>query len=156
MSANARIDVRPARPADRDVWVAMRTALWPDGAHEHAAEVDRFFAEPDPRWEQGALLAWSGETAVGFVEVSVRPSAEGCESRHVGYVEGWYVAPPARRTGVGRALVRAAEGWSSERGCVELASDTEPENVTSRDAHVACGFEDAGLVRCFRKPIGER
>ena len=36
---------------------------------------------------------------------------------------------------------------------VELASDAEPENEVSARAHAALGFEDAGLIRCFRKDL---
>jgi len=45
---------------------------------------------------------------VGFVEVSLRPYAEGCDTRPVGYLEGGYVAPEWRGQGIGRALVEAA------------------------------------------------
>ena len=29
------------------------------------------------------------------------------------------------------------------------------DNELSRLAHLACGFEDVALVRCFRKPLYE-
>jgi len=68
----------------------------------------------------------------------------------VAYLEGWFVAPEPRGQGGGRALVAAAEAWGREQGCRELASDTEHENDVSTAAHLALGFEDVGLVRCFR------
>lgn len=45
---------------------------------------------------------------MGFVEASLRPYAEGCDTRPVGYLEGGYVAPEWRGQGIGRALVEAA------------------------------------------------
>ena len=63
------------------------------------------------------------------------------------------VAKRYRNRGVGRALVEAAEQWAREQGCRELASDAQAGNEDSHRAHLACGFEDAGLVRCFRKVL---
>ena len=54
---------------------------------------------------------------------------------------------------IGRALVRAAEHWARAQGCMEMASDADPQNEASHRAHTACGFEDVGLVRCFHKPL---
>lgn len=145
--------VRPASPADREAWRRLRIALWPGDDDEHAAEIERHFECGAPRWPQEALLAELGSAVVGLAEVSVRPYAEGCATRDVGYLEGWYVVPEHRGRGVGRALVRAAEQWARDRGCTELASDAEPENAASKRAHAACGFEEVALIRCFRKPL---
>lgn len=145
--------MRAATPADRAAWLVLRAALWPGDDDEHAREIARLLERPDPRWPQEALLAELGGRVVGLAEVSVRPYAEGCATRGVGYLEGWYVDPAQRGKGVGRALVRAAEGWARAQGCSELASDSDPANELSLRAHAACGFEDVGLVRCFRKPL---
>jgi aminoglycoside 6'-N-acetyltransferase I len=76
----------------------------------------------------------------GFLEVSLRPYAWGCESSPVGYLEGWYVKPGVRRQGVGRALVTAAEEWARSKGCREMASDAEVENQVSEVAHGRLGY----------------
>ncbi len=91
--------------------------------------------------------------ALGIAELSIRPCAEGCNTSRVAYLEGWYVVPEARRRGVGRALVDAAEHWGRAQDCAEFASDTQIDNDVSIAAHRALGFEDAGLVRCFRKEL---
>lgn len=148
------ITVRSARPSDAEQWLRLRCALWPDGtAVEHAEEIARFFAggAPDPA---AVLLAEDpAGRAVGLAELSLRPCAEGCRTTPVAYLEGWYVAPEVRRTGVGGALVGAAEQWARAQGCSELASDTRVENDTSTAAHLALAFTDVGLVRCFRKIV---
>ncbi|MCA9438811.1 MAG: GNAT family N-acetyltransferase, partial [Candidatus Omnitrophica bacterium] len=103
---------------------------------------------------QAVFLATDDEgAAIGMAEVSIRPIAEGCRTNRVGYLEGWYVAPDHRRAGVGRLLVEAAETWSRAQGCTEFASDTESDNTPSRLAHRALGFEEVGVVRCFRKGL---
>lgn len=146
--------VRPVSPSDAETWVRMRTGLWPDAsAGEHAREVAEFFA--GALTEPAAVLLAIDEdaSAVGLVELSIRATAEGCRTNRIAYVEGWYVAPEARRSGVGRALIEAAEDWGRAHGCEELASDTEVANETSARAHRALGFEDAGAIRCFRKDL---
>ena len=135
----------------------MRAALWPEGSlAEHGAEVERLFDTPS-RWPQAVFVAEDDHgRLVGFAEVSIRPYAEGCATDRVGYLEGWYVTPEARRGGVGRALVEASEHWARAQGCTEFASDAEPSNELSAAAHRALGFTDVGLVRCFRKDLEDR
>lgn len=147
--------VRPAEPRDAEAWHRMRSALWPEEpSAEHREEIDRFFAGDFPRDPWAVLLAKEPDgRAIGFAELSVRPYAEGCRGTRVAYLEGWYVDPEARRRGVGRALLAAAEDWGRAQGCRELASDAAPENAVSRTAHRALGFADVGLVRCFRKDL---
>ena len=149
------VTIRPATAADTEAWLALRCALWPDGtAAEHRAEIEQYLAGAFPRGPWVALLAEDGDgRVVGLAEVSTRPCAEGCETTPVAYLEGWIVAEAVRRAGVGRALVDAAAAWGRERGCREFASDSEPENHVSAAAHQALGFEDAGLVRCFRMAL---
>jgi aminoglycoside 6'-N-acetyltransferase I len=146
--------VRAVEPTDVDAWLRMRCALWPDGSEdEHRGEIALLLAGKlgDPA---AAFLAEEERgRAVGFAELSVRPCAEGCRTTRVAYLEGWYVMPEARMQGVGRALVAAAEEWGRAQGCTEFASDTAVDNTGSAAAHLALGFEEAGLVRCFRKEL---
>lgn len=149
------ITVRRATSADSNAWLRMRCALWPDGSvAEHREEIDRFFAGQFPRDPWAVLLAESAEHVIlGLAELSIRPFAEGCLTRRVAYLEGWFVSPEARGLGVGRALLVAAQNWGREQGCTEMASDTQPDNEISCAAHRALGFTDVGLVRCFRKSL---
>ncbi|WP_245606073.1 GNAT family N-acetyltransferase [Thermus amyloliquefaciens] len=104
----------------------------------------------DPR--QAAFVAEVEGRLVGFVEVSLRPYAEGCATRPVGYLEGWYVAPEWRWQGIGRALVEAAEAWARARGCQEMASDAELGNLLGQEVHPP-GVPGGGADRAFRKDL---
>lgn len=145
--------IRSARESDRDAWERLRQAFWPSSSREHGETIDRYFAG-GAREPLEALLAFDeGGKAVGLIELSIRAYAEGCTTDRVAFVEGWYVAPGSRGHGVGAALIRAAEDWARARGCTELGSDTEAENTESAAAHVAVGFTETGVVRCFLKSV---
>jgi aminoglycoside 6'-N-acetyltransferase I len=129
----------------------LRHALWPDGTEmDHGREVERFFSGPQTA---PVLVAEDGSGLLGFAELSIRRYAEGCETDRVGFLEGWFVLPEARHRGVGRKLVAAAEAWARSAGCTEFGSDAEADNEASAAAHGALGFEDVGLIRCFRKDL---
>ena len=148
------VRVRPVTPSDAARWLELRRALWDEGTEsEHASDIAAFFtgrsSEP-----LVVLVAEDGQgSALGFIELSIRAYAEGCASDRVAYVEGWYVIPEARRGGVGRALIQAAEEWGRSIGCTEFASDADLTNNVSAAAHKALGFIEVGQVRCFRKNI---
>ena len=144
--------IRSAEQDDATDWHRLRCQLWPGRDAEHEREIQHFLTEGLAGLDS-VLLAESDSRIVGFAELSIRPYAEGCRSKRVGYLEGWYVSPEVRRTGVGKGLVLAAEDWARQNGCSEFASDTEPGNEDSRLAHLACEFEEVGLVRCFRKDL---
>ena len=146
--------VRPVHVDDADVWREMRADLWPEGsAEEHAGEVAEFFSGRR-RVPLEVLLAEDDEgRPLGFAELSIRAYAEGCTTDRVAFLEGWYVVADARRRGVGRALVEAAEAWGRAQGCTEFASDALLDNHASAAAHQALGFEEVAQIRCFRKDL---
>lgn len=148
------IEVRRATPADAAVWARMRHALWPDeDAGSLAAETREYFAARLPMLLEVLLAEDESRRIVGFAELSIRNYAEHCETNRVAYLEAWYVEPDARRRGVGRALVVAAEAWGRTQGCVEFGSDAVIDNDVSAMAHRALGFAETEQIRCFRKVL---
>lgn len=136
----------------------MRVALWPDAEQdEFARDIGMFFTAHDPALMPTlqAVFVCARETGglCGFVEVGIRPYAEGCETNRVGYVEGWYVDPDQQRQGIGRQLVAAAEEWARNQGCTEMASDAELDNTLSQQAHQRLGYEEVGRSVHFRKAL---
>ncbi len=131
----------------------MREALWPGEPGQHAGEIEEFFG--GRLHEPLAVLIALDESgaAAGFAELSIRNYAEDCVTNRVAYLEGWYVEPHARRQGVGRALVAAAEAWGRAQGCTEFASDALIDNDVSAAAHQALGFTETAQIRCFRKGL---
>ena len=134
--------VRPIRREDLVEVEAMMHALWPS---------------PDPYdFNDESIFVWQRDAGAGlggFISFSVRAWAEGCESSPVPYIEGWWVAPDLRGSGVGRALVEAVERWCLEHGHRELGSDVEVDNDVSLRAHAALGFEPMLRLQFFRKRL---
>ncbi len=154
MRRQSLVGVRPVERSDAAAWLRLRQALWPEGsAAEHGRDIEDFFSQR--ALEPHAVLIADDQNGrqVGIAELSIRPCAEGCLTNRVAYLEGWFVVPGARRQGVGRALVEAAEKWARVQGCRELASDTQPDNGVGIAAHRATGFTDVGTIQCYRKEL---
>ena len=141
--------IRRVLPSDRDEWLRMRSALWPDcPPHEHVVEMDEYFTGA----QVAAFVAVRPEGGLGgFLEAGLRPYADGCDTKPVGYIEGWYVDADLRLQGIGAQLVRAAEDWAREQGCREMASDCDLGNDVSLRAHLALGYTEVGRVIEFKK-----
>ena len=149
---DADVSVRPAEPRDAVDWIRLRTELWPEAPEDHPSEIEAYFRRPPSR--SVCLVAEGPERdIVGFAEVGLRDYAEECRTSPVGYLEGIYVRPDARRTGAGRALVRAGEEWARTRGCTEMASDRALDNEPSGVFHEAVGFTEVHRVVCYRKEL---
>jgi aminoglycoside 6'-N-acetyltransferase I len=149
--------VRHAEPADAQELARMRAALWPESPlEEHRREVDAWFADGSAGMLPAAILVshTPNESLTGFLEVSLRSHADGCDPAHpVGYVEGWFVQPDSRGHGAGATLMRAAEDWARAHGAREMASDALIVNEPSELAHRALGFEVVDRCVHLRKPL---
>jgi len=152
---DARMQTRPMVQADRAQWLAMRNALWPGAAEEHAAAIDAFFAGRAV-FLDAAFICEADTVPVGFVELRIRSYAEDSDNTRVPYVEGWWVDPAYRRRNVGASLMTRAEQWAQDLGYDELASDCEIDNAISIAAHNALGFEETTRLVCFLKRLGHR
>lgn len=141
--------------ADAQTWAKLRHRLWPHASYrELLVEARAFAATGEMPIVAAAFLAENERNAtVGFIELAIRAFADGCESKPVPHIEGWYVEPDARRCGYGRALMGRAEAWARERGFSELASDTEIDNAISLEAHATCGFTETERLVKLRKAL---
>ena len=152
------ITLRQVTPGDCQAVAEMCTLLWPDGPlQEHAAELREKLATglsgTLPVAIFLALDTKSGAPA-GFVEVGLRSHAESCDTaRPVGYVEGLFVRENLRKSGVGGALMRAAEDWARKHNCLEMASDARIDNIVSQRVHEAIGYEEVDRCVHYRKKL---
>jgi aminoglycoside 6'-N-acetyltransferase I len=126
--------------------------LWDaTGDDDHKAEMIDILDHYD---SQLVLFADDGSgRLVGFLEASIRPFVEDCNTDHVGYLEGWYVEPQFRKLGIGRELVSQAEQWARQKGCSEMASDAEIGNDLSLAAHQNLGYRETSRLVHLRKDL---
>ena len=151
------ISIRTAQQGDEDQLAELRALLWPDETFEqHRREVQKLIQSGMSGTSAAAVLVAidSSEGLAGFLEVGLRSHADGCDvAQTVGYVEGWFVREEFRCRGIGKQLMKAAEDWSRARNCREIASDALVDNMESREAHGALGFEVVDLCVHFRKGL---
>jgi aminoglycoside 6'-N-acetyltransferase I len=144
--------VRVAGPEDRAEWLRMRRALWGNCPDDQQVRETEEILGSDT--EAVFVAERPGGGLGGFLEASIRPWAEGCENRPVGYIEGWYVDPDVRRHGIGRALVEAAETWVRSKGCRWMASDALIDNAVSIEAHARLRYREVERLVHFAKDLG--
>ena len=147
-----RIEIATAEHVE--AWVEMRTALWPDAALvEHQREIADSLGSPVN--ERVGLIALTDQHEIlGFAEASVRHDpVNGCSTSPVAFLEGIFVTPRHRQCGVARLLLATVEDWGRSKGCNELGSDTDWENVEGRAFHDATGFEKTEQVIFFKKDL---
>jgi aminoglycoside 6'-N-acetyltransferase I len=151
------VTARVAQASDHAALSRLREALWPNAsADELAQELTAILGGKTPGMLPlvNLVAEASDGSLLGFVEVGLRSHAEGCDpSLPVGYVEGWYVAENQRRRSIGAQLLAAAEDWARSQGCVEMASDTSPENEISQRVHKSLGFAEVERSVNFRKSL---
>lgn len=152
--------VRRAEPSDVATVVSLRLALLreyddhPLYADLHPDVVDRAFELFQSQLvaaDERLFLAEIASEAVGILRaVDVRGSPLVRPERYC-YVSSVYVMPSARRRGVMRALVRAAEQWCDERGLDEIRLHNVSTSRVAVAAWSALGFDVVEQVR--RRPL---
>jgi len=144
--------ILPLKRSQIPEWQRLRAGLWPDvPPDEHRKDMVDILS--DLEFNAVFVAVGPGRQLHGFVEVSMRLMAEGCNSSPIGYLEGWYVQPESRRKGIGRALVGKAEAWAFANGCKEMASDAEFANKLGRIAHDGLGYAEVEVLAHYRKSL---
>jgi ribosomal protein S18 acetylase RimI-like enzyme len=161
----AAVRVRPATPEDLSVVVDLRLAL----VIEHAENIIYGRTRRDMRARarqlylsqlrsprEVTLLAERDGTVVGILRCIDSAGHPLLHPDRYGYISSVYVRPAARRHGVVRALMGAAERWCRERGLDELRLHNAADNPLSNATWEALGFEVAEHLRVRRLAPEER
>lgn len=150
---NREFFVRRLEEKDLSAWFRLRKLLWDaTDAEDHQAEMLEIIEHPES--ELVLVAETSDGRLAGFLEASIRPYVEDCETDNVGYLEGWFVEPEFRKHGIGQELVRMAENWARTMGCTEIASDTEIGNESALRAHLNLGYAETSRLVHLRKELG--
>ncbi|EPE4527954.1 GNAT family N-acetyltransferase [Pseudomonas aeruginosa] len=121
------VTIRPIDQSDALDWLRLRNAIWEGEDHER--EIAAFFRGELEEPVQVLLAVNARGEAVAHVELSLRLDVPGLEGFRTGYIEGMYICPNYRKTGVALCLLRAAEQWAKQQDCAAFASDREDRVV---------------------------
>ncbi len=145
-------NVRELLESDLSEWLRLRLLLWDESSEDdHKSEMVDIIEHSETQFV--AVADFGGGRLGGFLEASIRSHVEDCDTDNVGYLEGWFVEEQYRRLGVGRELVRYAEKWARNKGCTEMASDAEFDNIISLEAHVNLGYSETSRLVHLRKEL---
>ncbi len=128
--------IRPARVADAASIARLATELGYPTSHEQATSRLEVLTRSDSHF---IVVAERSSRVVGWVAAERRVLLESGERAEI---VGLVVEPESRRSGVGAALVRAAETWAIARG---LSAIGVRSNVVRTSAHPF--YEKLGYVR---------
>jgi GNAT superfamily N-acetyltransferase len=84
------------------------------------------------------FLAFRDGRAVGFTQLY--PSFSSLSMKRLWILNDLYVAPEARRTGAGKALMSAAEGFARADGAKGLALATQVGNRIAQGLYAGMGY----------------
>ena len=141
------IEVRDAIPDDASGLAALFSEMQRHYGRpvSSAAALDAAILACRPRsatFDPHVMLAWSGEAAVGSLVLNVTfPAFELSRSL---YIRDLYVAASHRRSGIGRAFVRAAAKLALRMGYSAVEWTTDSGNSAARTMYESCGARSLG------------
>lgn len=140
--------VRDAVPSDVEALVRLFAALgYPSSEPEMRVRLLRVLAEDGHR----VLMATdrTGE-AIGSVHIGRLMSLDADLS---GQILGLVVAEQARRQGVGRALMTAAENWARSRKCTKVILRSNVRRTEAHAFYERIGYTNLKTQYAFRREL---
>jgi ribosomal protein S18 acetylase RimI-like enzyme len=134
------VDIRQATPADIDLVAPLFDAYRQFYACSPDLELARrFVGERLERGESVIFIAVVDGKGVGFVQLYTTFTSIG--ARRAWILNDLFVAPEARRQGVGRRLMDAARRMAEEMGAAWLELATAKDNDRAQALYRSCGYK---------------
>lgn len=141
--------LRPATSGDVADIMRLERATFPDDAWSESgmrAELDSPHGHYVVAIDDG--LTGQAPELIGYAGLSAPRGAD------QGEVQTIAVAPRARRTGLGRTLMRALIAEAIERGAAELFLEVRADNPPARALYESLGFEAIAVRPGYYQPAG--
>ncbi|MDJ0716028.1 MAG: GNAT family N-acetyltransferase [Prochloraceae cyanobacterium] len=133
-------------------WKQMRQTLYSGLETEfHEQEMQWIFTSDD---KACFIFLSDRDEIMGFLEISLRNIVDGCLGNPVGYIEGIYLKPQYRGCGYGREIINYAADWFRSRGCQDMATDAEIDNINAQEFYKSLGFQETYCIVEFKKNLG--
>jgi ribosomal protein S18 acetylase RimI-like enzyme len=140
------VSVRRIEAEDWALARALRLRALADAPDAFARTLDEELAMPEARWRERAQANELGVSSAGFFALY----AGGACGLAVGVwcagetpsveLNALWVAPEARRTGAGRALIEAVCDWARERGAARVELEVTATSLAAQALYRALGF----------------
>ena len=132
--------IRPATIVDLDAVAPLFDAYRQFyGQPADPARARTFIGERLRHGDAVILLAQRDGAAAGFTQLY--PLFSSVRTGRVWQLNDLYVAPPARRHGVGRALLAAARDHAAASGALGLQLETQRSNTAAQRLYAALGWQ---------------
>jgi ribosomal protein S18 acetylase RimI-like enzyme len=161
--------VRRLGPGEVDLLRDLRLRALRDAPMAFGSTLAREEAYEPGQWERWAADAARGERQAVFIAEPGAGLASGViddEDPALAHLYAMWVAPEARGTGAGRALVNAVIAWAAERGARTLTTSVAEGNAAAARLYGGAGFADTGrreplghsegVVAVFERPLSDR
>ena len=146
------IELRPARPEDRDFLHSLSPRLsgvpgpaWHDLAAMEGFQ-DRYMTATFAAVEEGAqtLVAWAADgKRLGYIHM--RPFKDGVTDEPCGYVSLLALSKGAEGQGIAHMMMQAAESWARAQGYRFLCLDVFADNRHAVEFYERRGFQTETL-----------
>jgi ribosomal protein S18 acetylase RimI-like enzyme len=145
--------VRRLRAHEADLLRDVRLRALSDAPMAFGSTLAREQGYEPETWERWAAASAAGERQAIFIARPAAGMASGViddEEPAVAHLYAMWVAPEARGTGAGRALLDAVVAWAADRGAERLTTSVTEGNAAAAALYTAAGFADTGR----REPLG--
>lgn len=142
------IKIRPIELGDKERWLELfkeYIVFYKSSLSD--AQFELTWKRLNSEFNIKGLVAEVDNKIVGFTHYIWRPST--WEVEDFCYLEDLYVDPKNRRSGVGRALIKAVEEIASAKGSKRLYWTTAPDNETARKLYDKVAITDRVQYKIF-------
>ena len=137
---------------DFDIWHRFRAELY-HGLDPVFSEQEIKRTVEDPALTTFLVFINKEPDPMGMIEMSLRNIVDGCSSSPVAYIEGLYLIEKYQGQGFGKEMLAFIKNWAKEKGCTELAVDTELENERAQKFYLREGFEETYRIVQFKMNV---
>ena len=139
-------------PGDVERLKAIRLRALDDAPGAFATTLEEAREWPAERWRaqlapRATFVAVRDGVDVGLARGDRDPEAPGCA-----WLLSMWVAPGARRQGIGRQLIDEVVAWARDAGCDRIVLDVSDDQAAAIACYAALGFEPDGITGTLPAP----